>query len=785
MSSKLIEQDKTTRRFRFEVRGVVQGVGFRPFVYTIAKEFGLHGFVGNDGAGVFIEVEGDSDSIEAFSARLKGNPPPLAHIAEILRREMQSIGETSFRIVESIGDADDFTLVSPDIATCEDCTREFLDPADRRYHYPFINCTNCGPRFTITERTPYDRANTTMRDFRMCEECRAEYDDPLNRRFHAQPNACHVCGPQYCLIGNDGTTVDSVHAFAEARRRLHAGQILAVKGIGGFHLVCDARNAVAVARLRERKGRADKPFAVMTRNLTVADSLAFIGHSERAELLSVERPIVLLAGKSPEFGKEIAPNNDFIGIMLPYAPAHFLLFDETLDALVMTSGNLSNEPIVRDNIEAFQKLSPLCDGFLLHNRDIYVSCDDSVVRISNLGYRNADSSTLEAASSNSKSEVQIPIRRSRGFAPFPVELPFEVPPILAVGGELKATFCLTRGSFAFMSQHIGDMENLETMNAFERSVEQMKSLFGVEPEIVAGDLHPNYMSTNWAERRFATTKKFVKIQHHHAHIAAVMAENKVVDERVIGFAFDGTGYGTDGKIWGGEVLVAGYDGFKRAAQLEYFSLAGGDVSVRNIYRLGLSLLGESGVEWSEELPSVYSCEPTERKILQRQIDGKINVVETSSMGRLFDAVASIAGVRQKATYEAQAAIEFEAICDPRVDAAYTFDIVEGETLGIDYRSLVAELVADVAAHVEKSVVSAKFHNGVARIVFELSKRLRRSSGINKVALSGGCFQNVTLLEKTRRLLRSENFEILTHSKVPANDGGLALGQAVIAAVRNL
>jgi hydrogenase maturation protein HypF len=766
-----------SKRLRLEISGVVQGVGFRPFVFSAAKKLDLKGFVGNESKGVFIEIEGEEVKLNSFIEHLKTNAPPLSHIAAIKTQAIQIKEDSAFKIIESESHEAEFTLISPDISICEDCLRELFDPKDRRYLYPFINCTNCGPRFTITKTVPYDRPNTTMSAFEMCRACRTEYENPLDRRFHAQPISCWDCGPGlfYCDAetrrrGDAGTA-----GIRQTQDVLRKGQTIAVKGIGGFHLVCDARNEKAIATLRQRKGRVDKPFAVMCKDLETAQKFVEINQAEREILTSKERPIVLLKKKSSNNLSElIAPNNEFLGIMLPYSPLHHLLFSNDLDVLVMTSGNYSNEPIVKDNDKALEKLQHLADSFLLHDRDIYVQCDDSVIRISDFGFRISD---LESQIANRKSQILLPIRRSRGYSPFPVELPFKVPQILAVGGELKSTFCLTKENFAFMSQHIGDMENLETLRAFENASEQMKRLFRVEPEIVVGDLHPNYLSSNWAKRTF---EKFVAVQHHHAHIASVMAENGVKDEKVIGFAFDGTGYGLDGKIWGGEVFCGDYQNFERLTHLRYFPLAGGDASVRNVYRMALSVLREAEIEWEEDLAPVSFCSESERKVLLKQLENNLNVVPTSSFGRLFDAIASIADIRHRATYEAQAAIEFEAILDAEEGDAYHFKLNGNE---IDYRNLVCEVVKDVRRNLAKPIISARFHNAVADLILQLSLQYRKSLSLNKIALSGGCFQNVALLKKSVNLLKQNDFEVLTHRLVPPNDGGLALGQAVIAAKR--
>ncbi len=778
------------KRLRIEIAGVVQGVGFRPFVYAAAKHFDVKGFVGNESKGVFVEAEGER--VAEFVEYLKTNAPPLAHIASISVAEFAPVGEPEFRIIESESHAEDFTLISPDISVCDDCLRELFDPEDRRYLYPFINCTNCGPRFTITRTVPYDRPNTTMDRFEMCADCSREYHDPADRRFHAQPIACWECGPAILDLPSSArpSSNEQIENLKSRIQNLKSGRLLAVKGIGGFHLACDARNALAVGELRRRKGRVDKPFAVMCRDLDSARRLAVIDDAEAELLTSRERPIVLLRKTTGTLPESVAPNNRFIGIMLPYAPLHHLLFDDELDVLVMTSGNHSNEPIVKDNDEALEKLRNLADDFLLHDREIFVQCDDSVVRILDFGFGISDclgglgKDELQSKVANPKSQIsnhksQVPLRRSRGYAPFPVELPFKLPEILAVGGELKAAFCLTKENFAFMSQHIGDMENLETLRAFENASEQMKRLFRVDPEAVAGDLHPNYLSSAWARRNF---DRFIGVQHHQAHIASVMAENGIRDEEVIGFAFDGTGYGTDGKIWGGEVFAGGYKRLERVAHLRYFPLAGGDASVKNVYRLALSLLREAGIGWSGDLPPVAHCPPTELGILRTQLARNLNVVETSSFGRLFDAVASLAGVRQNATYEAQAAIEFEAVLDDNEADSYGFEFDGDE---IDHRELVRQVVGDIRAGKPVSTISAKFHNAVANLIVEVSVRQRLATGLGRIALTGGCFQNVALLKRSVSMLERNGFDVLIHRVVPPNDGGLALGQAVLAGARIL
>lgn len=807
------------KRKKIQIKGIVQGVGFRPFVFALAEKNSLKGKVFNNSNGVLIDVEGNDFSIRAFIDEIKTNPPPLSYIESVnFENSLSTANYKDFRIIESDSNGAKFTPVSPDTATCEDCLRELFDENDRRFLYPFINCTNCGPRFTIIKDIPYDREMTTMREFEMCEDCRTEYENPLDRRFHAEPIACKKCGPNAWFVLSPRLSRQKIPVkpgesrlkagLKTTQNALLRGEIVAIKGIGGFHLACDAANEKALQTLRERKGRIDKPFAVMVKDLETARNLVEINDAEEKTLTSKERPIVLLKKKPNDLSDLIAPNNHFLGVMLPYSPLHYLLFNsiekaQTPDVLVMTSGNFTDEPIVKDNTEALEKLGKLADSFLLHDREIYIQCDDSVVRIFNVenaeekkeikpqintdknGFKcenNKINSPKISANPALKKSQLLPIRRSRGYAPFPVELPFEVPNVLAVGGELKAAFCLTKKNFAFMSQHIGDMENLETLQSFEKSFKQMQSLFRVEPEIIACDKHPGYLSSNWtrdnAEKLGA---EIFEVQHHHAHIASVMAENGLKgDEKVIGFAFDGTGFGDDGNIWGGEVLIADYKSFKRAAHLEYFPLAGGDASIKRPYRVALSLLKKAGIDWNEKFGCVSFCTKTERNILEKQLEKNLNVIPTSSFGRLFDAVASIANVRQQITYEAQAAIEFEALIDEDETEFYQFDLIKSDIIKINWKNLIQAVASDVSAEIPIPIISAKFHNAAAKLILDLSFRMREKFELNKVALSGGCFQNVVLLQKTIRLLDENDFEFFTHRKVPPNDGGLALGQAMIA-----
>ena len=751
---------------RIHISGIVQGVGFRPFVYNLAARLDLKGWVRNTSAGVDIEVDGERDVLDAFVKALSNEAPKLAHIDELTASFGPANGFRSFDIIHSESIDSAFQPISPDIAICEDCLRELFDPSDRRYRYPFINCTNCGPRFTIIKDIPYDRPKTTMAPFALCPDCKREYTDPSNRRFHAQPVACPVCGPHVWLeIHNEQNARDG-DAIQKTRQLIAEGKIVAIKGLGGFHLACDATNAEFVAELRRRKLRVDKPFALMMPDLAAIEEHCFVNDAERNLLQSTARPIVLLRLR-PESNivEEAAPGQNFLGVMLPYAPLHYLLLEKANgfpQTLVMTSGNLSEEPIATDNDEARQRLTSLADAFLMHNRDIYIRCDDSVVRVFE--------------------EEIYPIRRSRGYAPFPVKLPWEVPPLLAAGSELKNTFCITNKNYAFLSHHIGDMENYETLKSFEQGVEHFERLFRVKPEAIAYDLHPNYLATRYAlEHAERENLPAIGVQHHHAHIAACMAEHGLVgSEPVIGVSFDGTGYGEDGAIWGGEFLIADYKSYQRPFHLQYFPLPGGDASIKKPARTALALLWSLGIEWDEHLASVVEFNKEERKLLHTQLEKKINTPMTSSMGRLFDAAAALAGVRQIVNYEGQAAIEFEALADPDETGSYSFGLNQNE---VEVRSGIESLIKDVMTGIPISKISARFHNGLAETVRMTANKMNRATGIRSVALSGGVWQNLTLIGRTLSLLRTDGFTVYLHRQVPTNDGGLSLGQAVIAASR--
>lgn len=752
---------------RVHITGIVQGVGFRPFVYNLATRFDLKGWVRNTSAGVDIEADGEQAVLEAFVKALHDEAPPLARIDELTASFGPANGFRSFDIVHSEAIPSTFQPISPDVAMCDDCLRELLDPSDRRYRYPFINCTNCGPRFTIIQDIPYDRPKTTMAPFPMCPDCQREYIDPANRRFHAQPVACPVCGPKVWLeMKLHGFEITDDRAVDQTRNLLADGKILAIKGLGGFHLACDATNAEAVSELRQRKLRVDKPFALMMHDLATVEEHCYVSDAESRLLSSAARPIVLLA-RRPNSGivKEVAPGQDLLGVMLPYTPLHYLLLEKQRgfpDALVMTSANLSEEPIAIDNDEARARLASLADAFLMHNRAIHIRCDDSVVRVFE--------------------EQVYPIRRSRGYAPFPVKLPWKVPPVLAAGSELKNTFCITNKNYAFLSHHIGDMENYETLHSFEQGVEHFERLFRVRPEAIAYDLHPNYLATKYAlERAQRENVPSIGIQHHHAHIAACMAEHGLDGSQpVIGLSFDGTGYGEDGAIWGGEFLVADYQAYQRSFHLEYFSLPGGDAAIKKPARTALALLWSLGLEWEKPLAPVHEFRAEERQILQAQLERKINTLLTSSMGRLFDAAAALAGIRQRVNYEGQAAIEFEALADPAEVESYPFALEQAQ---IRVGSAFEALIKDVLAKVSVSTISAKFHNGLAEGILRAVDQMSKDTGIRTVALSGGVWQNITLLRRTLSPLRTRGFQVYLHHQVPTNDGGLSLGQAIIAAAR--
>ena len=751
-------------RTQILVRGIVQGVGFRPYIHSLARRHALNGEVFNNTSGVFIDVEGEERAIDRFVSEIRLNPPPLSQIETLERSDiLVPANYRDFRIVESTGAGAKVAPLSADIATCEDCLREIFDPHNRRYRYPFINCTNCGPRFTIVDGVPYDRARTTMSDFEMCGDCRAEYEDSLNRRFHAEPTACPVCGPRLSLTDAQGREVVlglTEETISCARQLLSGGMIIAIKGLGGFHLTCDALNADAVERLRERKYREEKPFALMAISLDVVGKFCFVSEAEEKLLLSERRPIVLLTKKpESEIPFAIAPGVHTLGFMLPYTPLHYLLLEDFDHPLVMTSGNISDEPICFEDGEARKRLSGIADYFLGHNRRIKMRTDDSVARV--------------------HAGREMVLRRSRGYAPAPLKTSFSFKKqILACGAELKNTFCLTRDNYAFISHHIGDLENLETLSSFTRGIDHFKRLFDLHPEVVAYDLHPNYLSTQHALALYDIDIK-VGVQHHHAHIASCLADN-LVEGEVIGVAMDGLGFGEDGRFWGGEFFVADFAHAERIAHLDYIPMPGGAKAIREPWRMAAvylhRALGDNFLNLN--LRFVKDLDRSAWTTLRRMAETGINSPETSSMGRLFDAVSSLVGLRNTANYEGQAAIELEMIADHGVMSGYAFEITDDGVIKAE--TVIQCAVDDLLNGRSASEVSAKFHFAIARLITAVARDVRDKCHINRVALSGGVFQNMFLLERACRLLATDGFEILTHSRVPANDGGISLGQAAVA-----
>ena len=753
-------------RKAIEIAGIVQGVGFRPFIYRLATEINLTGFITNTAAGVSIEVEGATDAVESFLSRLPQEVPPLARITSMVVVDRSPGGDADFRILPSRAGEERTVLISPDVALCNDCLAELLDPSDRRFRYPFINCTNCGPRYTIVRDIPYDRAKTSMAVFPMCPDCQREYDDPRDRRFHAQPNACWKCGPHVELWDSAGQRIEPADPILKTIELLAAGAIVAVKGLGGFHLAVDAMNEAAVARLRERKRRAEKPFAIMTPTLASLEEFCELDDVSRKLLQSAARPIVLLKKKQPErLAASVAPFNRDLGVFLPYTPLHHLLFArKLLSALVMTSGNISEEPIAIDNAEAVTRLRGLADYFLVHNREILLRADDSVLRVAGGRARQ--------------------VRRSRGYVPAPIFLKEEVPPVLAVGGELKNTICITRGREAFLSQHIGDLENFESYKFFASTVAGLKRILQVEPRILAYDLHPDYFCTRWALEQAGM--EHVGVQHHHAHIASCMAENHL-DRRVIGFALDGTGYGTDGNVWGGEVLVSDYRRFERVAHLDYIPMPGGAAAILEPRRMAISYLFHHFDRdlWNLEIPFVRALDRRRTENLLRLIESRINSPLTSSTGRLFDAVSAMMGIRETVNYEAQAAIELEgAIDDTGKDAGYAFAIrEEGGGWIIDTRTMFQALVEDLRKGVSTGVLSRRFHLGFVDVLARVADLVRERTGLERICLSGGSLQNCFLSQHLQKRLEQQGFQVFTHAEVPCGDGGISLGQAMVAAHR--
>ena len=739
---------------KIRITGVVQGVGFRPFVYRLATEIGLKGYVLNSESGVLIEVEGKKEKLEEFLLRLQEEKPQISKIYSLEYKFLPEKGYSTFEIKKSEKSGEVQVSVLPDLATCEECLKELFNPDDRRYRYPFINCTNCGPRFTIIEKLPYDRPNTTMKNFEMCSLCKKEYEDPSNRRFHAQPNACPICGPHVTFINEEKKAVaEREKAIELTVEYLKNGKIIALKGLGGFHLICDATNEEVVKELRKRKLREEKPFAVMFPDFETVKDYAYISTLEERVLKSIESPIVILEKKEKtDLAFSISPENSTVGAFLPYTPLHHIILKEFGKPIVATSANITDEPIIKENEEAVEIIGRIADAALIHNRRIARRCDDSVVRI--------------------MAGRQIPVRRSRGFAPLPVILPFELKrPVIALGVHMKNTVAVAKGNKVYLSQHIGDIDNLKAEEFFEEVVEDMLKLFEVEPEVVVCDRHPLYYSTKFGEKRFGD--KLVKVYHHHAHIISTMAENEIpLEENVIGLAFDGTGYGEDGTIWGGEVLIAGYTEFKRAFHLKTFRLPGGDRAVKEPYRVAISLLLEAGIEPE----SVLKTDKRKIGFIKQMIEKGINAPLTSSMGRLFDGIAAILGIRETVSYHAQAAILLEqAALKSETTQVYEFEVLNSE---VDWRPVVSGVVEDLKSGKSLPDIARKFHNTVIEVSIKVALKLRDETGINTVALSGGVFQNKILTESLSGKLEEKGFRVLIHHLVPPNDGGISLGQAV-------
>lgn len=760
----------------------MQGVGFRPFVWRLATELGLAGWVRNDVRGVEAEVEGPDEALDAFRRRVEAEAPPRAVVRSVFAERLPSAGYATFEIRRSDGAGEKVVSVLPDVATCGDCLRELLDPADRRFRYPFLNCTNCGPRFTIVRALPYDRPSTTMAGFALCPECRREYEEPRDRRFHAQPTACPACGPRLALWSASGETLAGEdEALRGAARALLEGQVVAVKGLGGFHLCCDARNAAAVARLRERKVRREKPLALMVRDVAAARALCEVTEAAERWLLSPEAPILLLPRLAgAPVAANVAPESTRLGLMLPSTPLHHLLLAQVDVPLVATSGNLSDEPIAIDEREALERLSGIADLFLVHDRPVERHADDSVAGIVD-------------------GELRL-LRRARGFAPLPVPVGRELPPVLAVGAHLKNAVGLGLGSEVVLSQHVGDLETPEALAAFERVIADLLRLWEAGPVAVAHDLHPDYLSTRWARRAAAGDEsegplppailaaaregrlRLFPVQHHHAHLVSCLAENRA-DGPALGVTWDGTGLGTDGTVWGGEFLLGDASGFARVAALRPFRLPGGDAAVKEPRRPALAMLldilGDEALSRTDLAP-VASFPESERALLARMVATGTRSPMTTSAGRLFDAVAALLGLHPRAGFEGQAAMALEALADPSERGTYPFPLLPPSADGpatLDWGPLLLALLEEGAKGVSPALRSARFHNALVDGIAAAARR----AGAPRVALSGGCFQNRLLLERTRARLAADGFEVLVHRLVPPNDGGIALGQVLVAA----
>lgn len=754
--------DRAARRF--VVEGVVQGVGFRPFVHRLAGRYGLTGWVRNTGSGVEALVEGGDAQIDAFLSELLRDPPPLAQITGLHVVTCLAIDVPAFTIEMSAANGGT-QAIPADVALCGDCLRELYDPGDRRFRYPFINCTNCGPRYSIIEALPYDRERTTMRHFTMCAACRSEYEDPESRRFHAEPIACPDCGPRLRIVEHAGATAD--HALARARRLLAEGKIVALKGIGGYHLACDAYDDRAVERVRAWKERGDKPLAIMVRNEIELEHVANVSPAERALLKSPAHPVVIVEQRrGGRLSRGINPGVSLLGVMLPYTPLHLLLINETSGipvpaSLVMTSANRSADPMITDDDVALRELFDVAAAILTYDRPIATRVDDSVSHVVD--------------------GVDVPLRRARGYAPLPLALPFPVPPLLACGADMKSTFCVATGVRAVLSPYVGDLSHYDVFRQYEAMIERLCALMQIDPEIVCHDLHPQYWSRRFAERRYPG-RPHMAIQHHHAHVAACMAENGL-NGPVIGVAFDGTGYGEDGHVWGGEFLIADYASFERAAHFEYVPMYGGEAAIREPWRMALAYLRAAGIAWDERLAPVRSLAAEYRPIIEAQAERGIAAPLTSSVGRLFDAVAALLDVRQRITYDAQAAIELEALADSMHRAAYDFAVHDGMPRRINVTPAIRGIVEDLDRGTPTPIIAARFQATIVAIVRRTCALLRAENGPSDVVLTGGVFQNKSLARDVARELVAAGFSVHGHRAVPANDGGIAYGQAAVAAAR--
>jgi len=759
-------------RRAISVDGIVQGVGFRPFVHGLASRLHLQGFVRNQTGKVRIEVEGEGGCLDRFLNELTHNPPPLAQINHVSWSPLSPRGDVQFRIDASESDSDGQVLISPDVATCAACLGELLDPANRRYRYPFLNCTHCGPRLTIITGSPYDRPRTTMAGFPMCPECSEEYENPADRRFHAQPTCCQSCGPALRLLSGEGTQLAAEDPLTTFVQAIQAGRIGAMKGVGGYHLICDATQEPVVAELRQRKHRDEKPFAIMLGTLADVQAIGEVSSLESQLLQSPRAPIVLVRRRPGcRIAQSVAPGNPLLGVMLPYTPLHHLLMQDVQGVpLVMTSGNRSDEPIAYEEADAVERLRGIADLFLVHNRPIHLRCDDSVTRVI--------------------AGQELPVRRSRGYSPQPVPLPVEcVRPTLALGGQLKVAFALGRGRHAILSHHMGDLDHFAAYTAFERDIAHFERLFGIRPQRIAHDLHPDYASTRYARKRAENTGvELVAVQHHHAHMASCMAEHGLT-EQVIGVTFDGTGYGSDGAVWGGEFLVGDYQNFRRAGHLRYVGLPGGEQAIREPWRMAASYLRDADRDLT---PLEAFVPPGALQAVRTMIERRFNTPLTSSAGRLFDAVAALVGLRSKVTYEGQAAIELEWLAEKAsTGGSYPVEVLEETasdhsepTFVVDSRPIVRAILHELEGRPDRPRIARRFHWTIVEMITVVCGRIREQRGLHRVVLSGGTFMNGLLTAEVVRRLTRDGFDVYRHHLVPPNDGGLSLGQLAVAASRD-